>query len=257
MNLRDRILVTIRVRVPNPIEPEDDAMCGKLTLSVVAAALLMSPAPLLAGGLPRLCLPVNGVTADNAKACAKRIADATGIKAEKVELLENNKQWYALVSVNCEQVALSELDNALKGSPFSIPRDNLRLFGQVVLEVEIGTAREQQLLSDLKTVKHLTIGDTKRDKGVLFVMVAMPFPPHMGAETADFGKVSFEKELFGAVASDFGPKSDPPATARDLPAYDGLRAIIEKHKGALKGIRWKCLGCHVQGGVAVPNPAGK
>lgn len=232
-------------------------MCGKLTLSVVAAALWMSPAPLLAGGLPRLCLPVSGVTADNANECAKRIAKVTGIKAEKVELRENNQQWYALFSVNCEQVTLSVLDTALKGSPFSIPRDNLRLFGQVVLEVEIGTAAEQKLLTDLKAVKYLSVGESQRDKGVLLLTVVMPFPPHVGAETAEFGKVSFKKELFGTVASDFAPKADPPATARDLPAYNGLRAIVEKHNGSLKGIRWKCLGCHVQGGVAVPNPAGK
>jgi hypothetical protein len=226
-------------------------MSAKLSLSAVAAALLLSPAPLLAGGPPRLCLPVNGVTAATADACGKRLADALGERAGKVELRESGKQWYATFHFNCEQVTLGELDAALKGSPFSIPRDNLRLFGHVVLEVKIGEAPVPQLLSDLKAVKHLAVEESRRDKGVLYVTVAMPYPRHTGGETADFGKRPVEKELFGSVAFDGSPRVDPPAAARDLPTYDGLRAVVEKHNGSLGGVRWKCWGCRVLGGVAV------
>ena len=49
----------------------------------------------------------------------------------------------------------------------------------------------------------------------------------------------------------------PPATARDLPTHGGLRTLVEKHNGRLKGTRWNLLGCHVQGGVAVPDVTAK
>ena len=166
-------------------------------------------------------------------------------------------EWYVLFSLNGDQLALDKLDAAFKGSPFSIPRDNLRLFGEVVLEVEIDEARAPKLLTDLKTVRHFKVEETKRDKGTLLVTAVTLYPPHMGAETADFGKKPIEKELFGVERSDFAPKADPPATARDLPAYAGLRAVVEKNNGSLKGLRWKLLGCHVQGGVAIPDVAEK
>lgn len=232
-------------------------MAAKFSLSAVAIVLLLSPTPLLAGGLPRVCLPIDGVTADNADACAKLIGDALGGKAEKIELRENDKQWYAIFSVNAAEVDLGKLDAALKGGRFSIPRDNLRLFGQVALEVEVGAASEQKLLADLKAVKHLTIDESKRDKSVLSVTVVGPYPRHFGRETEDFGKVSFEKERFGAVKSDFAPQADPPAAPRDLPSYSAVRAVIEKHNGSLKGVRLKLLGCHVQGGLAIPDVPAK
>lgn len=40
---------------------------------------------------------------------------------------------------------------------------------------------------------------------------------------------------------------------RDLPVFAELRVAIEKHNGALKGVRWKLLGYHVQGGVVASD----
>jgi hypothetical protein len=233
-------------------------MNTKLILPAVTAVLL-SAAPLLAGGLPRLCLPVDGVTADNADTCAKRLADALRLEkgVEGVVLRENGKRWYAIIHYNRDQLILAELDTALKGSPFSIPRDNLRLFGHVMLEVEVGEAAERNLLSDLKAVKHVTVEEVKRDRGVLYVTAVMPYSRYFGVEMDEFGKQPFEKELFGTAQSDFGPKANPPATARDLPTYGGLRAVVERHDGNLKGVRWKAWGCRVLGGVTAPDPAGK
>lgn len=231
-------------------------MFGKFVLSAVAAALLLS-SPLQAGGLPRVCLPIDGVAADNAAACAKLINTALGGKAEKVVLRENDKQWYALFAVNTDEVDLGKLDAALKGGRFSIPRDNLRFFGRVVLEVEIGAASEQKLLTALKAMKNLTIEESKRDKGVLLMTVVTPYPRHFGGETENFGKVSFDKERFGTEKSDFGPQAIPPAGLRDLPSYADVRAAVEKHDGSLKGVRLKLLGCSVQGGLSVPNAVAK
>jgi hypothetical protein len=239
-----------------PIEPEECAMCAKSLLT--SAALLLLPAPLLAGGLPVLCVPIDGVTAGNADTCLKLLANGLGEKkAEKVELRENDKQWYALFRFNRDQVPLGELDAVLKGSAFSIPREKLHLFGHVVLEVEIGEAATDKLLTDLKAVRHFKVEETKRDKGVLLVTAMTLYPPHMGHRTDEFGKPSVEKELFGVERSDFAPKADPPANARDLPSYETLRGVVEKNTGSLKGLRWKLLGCHVQGAVAVTDPAEK
>ena len=232
-------------------------MCSQFTLTAVAA-LLLSPAALLAGGPPRLCLPVSGVTAENAPACAKRLADALGDRVVgKVELRENDKQWYAMFQFNCERVTLTELDRALADSPFSVARDKLRLFGHVMLEVRIDEASEQKLLADLKAVKHLTIEKSERGKCTFFVTAVMPYPKYFGRDTAEFGKTPVKDERFGAEPSDFAPRPATPATARDLPSYDALRAVVEKHGGELNGIRWECWGCRVLGGVAVAETGGK
>src|SRR5262245_53234204 len=177
-------------------------MSAKLSLSAVAA-LLLSSAPLLAGGPPRLCLPVHGVTADTADACARRIADALGEKVSEIEVRANGKQWYALFSADADRLTLGQLDAAFKGSPFSIPRDNLRVFGPVVLEVEIDEATAPKLLADLKAVKHLRVDESKREAGVLRVTTATPMTRHFGREALEFGKRPIETELFGVEAYDF------------------------------------------------------
>ena len=151
-------------------------MTGKLFYPL--AILLACPATVLGGGPPQLCLPIDGVTAGTVNECAGRIAEALGKRAVgKVVLRENDKQWYVLFHFNCEQVTLAELDQALKGSRFSIPRDKLRLFGHVMLEVKVDPAAEQKLLADFKEVKYLTIEESKRNEGVLFVTAVMPYPP--------------------------------------------------------------------------------
>jgi hypothetical protein len=233
-------------------------MCGKLFFSAATAAALMLPATLLAGGPPRLCLPIDGVTTGTVDECAGRIADALGKRAEgKVVLRENEKQWYVLFHFNAEQVTLAELDQALKGSKFSIPRDKLRLFGHVMLEIRVDEAAQPKLLADLKQVKHLTIEESKRDNGVLFVTAVMPYP-HPAARARDpegFAVRPLSEERFSAQYSDLAPRTATPITARDLPSYEALRAIAEKHDGKLTGIRWKSWVCRVLGGVAVEETA--
>lgn len=224
-------------------------MSVRFPLPAVVTVLLLSPSPLLAGGLPGVCLPVDGVTAATADACAKLIGDKLGEKVERVRMRENDKQWYVLFAMNAAEFDLDKLDAALKGSRFSIPRDRTRLFCRMALEIEVGAAAEQKLLTDLKAIKHLTLEESSGGKSVLFVTVVTPYPRHSGREVEDFGTVSFEKERFGAVPSDLTPKADPPAAPRDLPTYGDLRAVVEKHGGSIKASRLKLLGCHVQGGL--------
>jgi hypothetical protein len=227
-------------------------MCGKLFLSAATAAALMLPTPLLAGGPPRLCLPIDGVTESTVNECADRIALALGKRAEgKVVLRENEKQWYVLFHFNAEQVTLAELDQALKGSRFSIPRDKLRFFGHVMLEFKVDEATQPKLLADLKAVKHLTIEETKRDNGLLFVTAVTPYPAARARDPEGFASRPLSEERYSAQHSDIAPRTATPISARELPSYEALRAIAEKHEGKLTGIRWKSWACRVLGAVAV------
>jgi hypothetical protein len=227
-------------------------MCAKITISLAAAVFLL-PSTALAGGPPRLCLPVDGVTAATADDCAGRIANALGKRIEgKVVVRENEKQWYVLFHYDSKRVTLDELDRALQGSAFSIPRDKLRLFGHVMLEIKIDedSAAVQNLLADLKKVKHLTIEESKRDGGMLIVTAVMPYPAARARDSEGFAVRPISEERFGAEPSDFAPRTASPVTARDLPGYHALRKIAEKHDGSLEGIRWEGWACRMLGAVA-------
>ena len=113
------------------------------------------------GGPPRLCLPVDGVTSATANQCADRIAQALGERAVgKVVVRENDKQWYVLFHYDAKRVTLAELDQALKGSAFSIPRDKLRLFGHVMLEIKRRRGRRAE------TAGRSEEGEAPDDRGV-------------------------------------------------------------------------------------------
>jgi hypothetical protein len=226
-------------------------MCAKLSLSLAASAVLMFQSTVLGGGPPRMCLPVDGVTAATANQCADRIAQALGDRLEgKVVVRENEKQWYVLFHYDAQRVTLDEFDRAFKGSAFSIPRDKLRFFGHVMLEVQVEEAAQQKLLNDFKQVKHLTIEKSKRDNGMLLVTAVMPYPAARARDTEGFAARPISEERFGAEPTDLAPRSTTPATARDLPSYHALRKIVEKHDGSLKGIRWEGWACRVLGAVA-------
>jgi len=233
-------------------------MFCKLSFPVAVAVFWLVPVQVMAGGLPRLCLPVDGVTADNAGHCAKLLEKGLDEKkAERVAVLENEGQWYATFYFNREPLALSDIDAALRGSPFSVPRDRLRLFGDVILEVEILGAKERpfaerkatMLAADLAAVKHVSVGEREWKENVLLVTLAMPAPPHFGRQTADFGKNPLSKESFSI-------KSQPAVKLHDLPSYDALRHVIEKHGANLKGLRWNCLGCRVLGCLTATGAKG-
>jgi hypothetical protein len=235
----------------SPNKPEGFAMCARFSFSLAASAVLMFQSTVLGGGPPRLCLPVDGVTAATASQCAERIAQALGDRLEgKVVVRENDKQWYVLFHYDARRVTLAELDQALNGSAFSIPRDKLRLFGHVMLEFKVDEAAEQKLLADLKKVKHLTIEESKRDNGMLLVTAVMPYPAARARDTEGFASRPISEERFGAEPTDLAPRTTRPATARDLPSYDAIRKIVETHDGSLKGIRWEGWACRVLGAVA-------
>jgi hypothetical protein len=224
-------------------------MLRSLPIWVVAAALWLIPAQLPAGGLPRLCLPVDGVTADNAEKCARRLAESLGDKVERVAVRQNEKQWYATFHFNRERVALSDIDAAFQGTSYSVARDRLRLFGDVILEIEPGKASAEKLMAELGALKYVTVGQSERKDGRLLVTLTMPYPDYFGRRTADFGKAPVSTESFGSALEN-SAKTEPPAKLNDLPTYDGLREVVQKHEASLTGLRWHCWGCRVLGGAA-------
>src|SRR5262245_33548379 len=90
----------------------------------VTAALVLLPMACVAGGPPWLCLPVDGVTAENSPACAERLKAKLEDKQPDYQdfrgfqLKPAGGQWYLMFHFD-KDVALSDIDAALKGSPFS------------------------------------------------------------------------------------------------------------------------------------------
>jgi hypothetical protein len=251
------------------------------TVSLPAAAFalvcVLTSSHVMAGGLPRLCLPLEGVTADNADACAQRLAKSLGDEVSRLAVRQIDSQWYVLFSYNRDHIRLNDLDTALQGSPCSVSHDKLRLFGEVVLEIDLGKvdpakvdpakvdpakvnpgsvdpgsvdpgkASADKLLADLAAVKHVSVGEKQQKQGLLRVTLTLPQARYFGRETDDFGKKPLRTETFhieGSAAAAEGVK------VGDLPSYDALRSLVQKHQARLTGLRWKCLGCRVLGAVA-------
>src|SRR5688500_15575268 len=157
-------------------------MLRKLSMLVVAAMLGLIPGQLLAGGPPRLCLPIDGVTAENADECADRLAEALKDKLwshpgppSGVQIHRDEKQPY--LSCYLEQpVALSDVEAALQGRDFSIPKNKLRLFGHVELQIDPREAAADKLIADLARMNHVSVAKSNSDQGRLLVTVDMPYP---------------------------------------------------------------------------------
>src|SRR4029453_19240311 len=67
-----------------PVPPPEANAMFRLLTTTCAAVLFLVPLPPRGGGVPLLCLPIDGATADNAGACAQRIAKAVGEGIERV-----------------------------------------------------------------------------------------------------------------------------------------------------------------------------
>lgn len=226
-------------------------MCRAFAISLAAIlSLLVVSAELLAGGLPRFCLPIDGATAENADQCGQRIAAALD-ELSHVEMRQNEGQWYVMFHFNREPVRLSEIDAALEGSPFSVPRDKLCPFGEVVLEIDLPGGAPDKLLADLAATKFVAIGERGHKlegNDMLLVNLEIPAPDYFGGKTADFGKIPFTTEVFRR------PDGSDAAMSGELPSYAALSELAQKHDARLTGLRWNCLACRVLGCLAAPAP---
>ena len=225
-------------------------MFRQLAVCVAIACLLLSPAIALAGGPPGLCLPIDGATAENAPQCAKLIA-TLGKDIERAAMKNNDGQWFVIFHFNRENLRLTDIEKALKGSPFTVARDKLRLFGDVILEVDLRGASADKLLADFKAVKNASVSGSAQKNKTLLVTLTMPGPAFDGPELAKFGDVSFRQQTFKSEGQSEAVK------ASELPTYDALRSIVSKHNASLTTLRWDCWGCRVLGCVATDSPASK
>jgi len=213
------------------------------TVLAVAALLLVLPVAARAGGLPMLCLPIDGATAKNVDASAQRVAAALGKEVERASLQQNDGQWYLTFYFNRDNVRLAEIDAALAGSSAAIRRDPLRLFGDVILEIDVPQESAEKLLADLKSVNNVKVEQSQREGGTLLVTLKLPAPEPDIRRTPEFGQIAFQKVTFRTEGA--GESS-----LRELPTYGMLRKIVEMHDAKLQGLRWNCWGCRALGCVA-------
>ena len=226
-------------------------------LSAIAATfLLLFPATLLAGGPPWLCLPLDGVTANSAQACGKQLTAALDNKLwefdegdRAVHVRAHDKQWYLTFPMG-KDVSLAEVEAALKGSGYTIPRDRLRLFGHVILEIDAGKAPAKELLAGLAALEYVSVERSAATGSRLLVTVDMPYPA--GDRAMERGAVGWEKFAWNDFSSDQATRSESPAKAAQLPSCGDFRELIARHGASLKDMRWSPdFACRVLGGVAV------
>ncbi len=210
------------------IKPEEENMFRKLSVSVVAVVLLMLPAQLMAGGLPRLCLPINNVTSMSAAdQCSKRIADFFGKRISGVTMQEHEGQWYATIALR-QDINLKAVHDALAGSSFSVPREKLTLIGPARLSITVRTKFLAGFFNDLAKIEGLTIDDKSRDGSGLLVTIN-------------------ESNLVRNL-------DDATRKAQACPSYDSVKRLLAGHNAELTDVRWSgswtCRG--VFGCLATP-----
>jgi hypothetical protein len=223
----------------------------RLLTITAAAVLFLLPTHAWAGGPPLLCLPIDGATADNADACAQRVAAALGEGVDRAAMRQNDGQWYLTFHFNRDRVRLSEIDAALKGSPFSVARDKLRLFGDVILEVDVQGAAADKLLADLKTQKHVVVSESKREDGKLLVC---QLPSTMSDRRPRSAAFPSRPRPLGARGSQIQPR---PAICRPMPRYAASSRSTTPASRASAGIagaagRWAASAAQRQIGFPVP-----
>jgi hypothetical protein len=222
---------------------------------VVAAACLL-PTRLIAGGPPWLCLPIDGVTSNNVKACADllttKLESKISFHDREIQIQQHSNQWYLTFYMG-EHVELGDVEAALQGSGFSVPRDRLRLFGHVILKIDARTTSPKELLADLDAMNYVSVAGSDDKEDRLLVTLDMPYPMWNGGP--DRRSVRWDTFQRNDFASDPSTRSESPATSRTLPSYAAIRDIVAKHKASLKDIRWSDkYACRPLGCVAVPAP---
>jgi hypothetical protein len=236
-------------------------MIRNLVNGVVVAAFLLVPACLMAGGPPMLCLPIDGVTSANVEACTRLLNAKLGDKVwphasrlQGVKVMQKSNQWYLAFYME-KDVRLSELNAALSGSEFSIPKDRLQLFGHVVLEIQSPEESRPTILTALTGIPHVAVEESKTQGDLLSATIDMPYPIDKAREEME----SLDWDKFQRNDLNSTPSTQPriPVTRQQLPGYDKIREVVMKHEASLNDIRWSNqYVCRAAGGVAEPKRAG-
>ena len=227
----------------------------KRLLGIAVAALLFLPAQGTAGGPPLLCLPIDGVTAENARECSRLLE---GPLAEKlwgqagrdrgVHMLNRDGQWYAAFYMGGE-VRLGEIEQPLKGSSFSVPRDRLRMFGHAILEIDPAGGKETALTG--KFGEYVMVSQIKKEKDRRDVVVDMPYP--IWRTRGVQGVLNWKDEYAWMDFNSTRTRLDTAIGAEKLPTVSEVETSLKKQDARLKDIRWNATwGCRALGAVALP-----
>lgn len=236
-------------------------MLRMLSSSLVAAVLFVVPASLFAGGPPILILPVDGVDSSSAQACVdllnSKLKDKLWEHSDRrtVRMEERKKQFYFAFDMGGD-VALSDVQAALKGSRYSIPQDRLHFFGHAILEIAADDASQQAMLKELKTLPQLSIEQSKTEKGVFQVTLDMPYPGDRGR--GPLNTAGWETFQWNDFSSEQAPRSEPPVPLEKLPRLGEIKNVVAKHDGQLKDVRWSNdYSCRPLGAVAEADSIAK
>jgi hypothetical protein len=227
-------------------------MCRQLTLVAIAAVVALLPSSLIAGGPPWLCVPIDGVTTDNSQACVQLIEENLGSRTWSgsehygaIKVVQDQGQSYLTFYLKSD-VGLADIQRALKGSEFSIPRDKLHLFGHVVLQVDAGKSSPKELAAALEAIDHVTMVDSQSDKQHLLVTVEMPYPVVAERPSPDWiGWQEFARNDYSSESA----QSKEATTRQSLPGFDAFQTVLASHSARLDDIRWstkyacRALGC--------------
>jgi hypothetical protein len=234
---------------------------SRKSLLAIVAVLLFSSKSAFAGGPPLLCLPIDGVTADSsdeatallAERLDKKLFPGSGAYSD-VEIREHNGQWYAMLYMR-EDIALNEIDAALKDTEFSIPREKLRFFGHVVLEIDADQTAAKTLQHELEETSYVSVVETKSKDGHLHLTVEMPYPASDSRQHRD--AIFDDAFVWNGYTTDSSSESASPASAEALPDYKAFREIIAKLDARLRDVRWSTeYACRAVGCVVKPTDEG-
>lgn len=233
-------------------------MFQTLSKAVFALAIVLVPAQLLAGGPAWLCVPIDGLTPANQERCTSLLGDAlegslftfdNGQPAIKIERHED--QWYATFHLK-NDVRLSEMERAFKGSPFSIPRDRLRLFGHVILEIQSSPTAVENVKDQLDALEYIAVSEVKPGGSLTEITIDMPYPTRMSRQSD--GTRFWEDAYQWNDLNTFTAPKNPPTTSQALPGPKDLSKLLARHDAELKDLRWSpVFHCRAIGCVAIPK----
>jgi hypothetical protein len=242
-------------------------MLRQITFVAIAGIVAVLPSQVIGGGPPWLCLPINGVTSENQQECTDLILENLASKlwpSSKQfggpEIHQDGSQSYLTFYMK-KDVSLSDIDAALKGSEFSIPRDKLRLFGHVILQIDAPNVPSQKLASALDAMQCVSVAKLQDNKGLLLLTVEMPYPVVNDRPKPE--TVGWEEFAANDYTSAKPNKSESSVTRAMLPGYKMFRDVVASHHAKLNDVRWstsyacRALGCvmETRSDVAVATAA--
>lgn len=172
----------------------------KATISALVALALTAVAN--AGGPALLQLPVEGVTSKNSDQCEKLLEEKLGpvlsnwnnpARGGDVRMIVEKPTNLVQLRPGRSQLSLGEIEKALKGSPFSINREQLVYVG--VVQFEIGKMEDhEKLVSKLGELDGVKMGVSAEKNKDGTILITLSDPQHRA------GVIVTHKRLAGFLA---------------------------------------------------------